>query len=120
MIQYPDCLICFGPQKVRWVPPTRCECRVVLHEECWGEWVQKGGPICIICRKGEHELAPPYYIQPQVNIIVVQSPIAALWNQYGPYVICFVFVWILFVKNLHIHKSNIADIYPYLNVTDLN
>ncbi len=38
--------------------------------------------------------------QPQVNIIVLQNPIAIVWNQYGPWVIIVILFWWLFTQKV--------------------
>ncbi len=99
MRQYPECLICFEPNNMHWRPPTHCECRIAVHQACWEEWVQKVGQICIICRKGEHQLPDPMHaVQPQVNIIVLQNPNTIVWNQYGPWIIILFLTWWLFMQ----------------------
>jgi hypothetical protein len=115
MRQYPECLICFDPNNLHWRPPTTCECRITVHQACWEEWVQKVGQICIICRKGEHQLPDP---PPQVNIIVLQSPVIILWNQYGSWIIIFFLVWWLFTQNVSKYDgAYYENLDVFLNVT---
>jgi hypothetical protein len=53
-----DCAICFGRVRRRWAQPTDCDCRPIIHEECWLQWAEKRGPTCIICRGPQPEPFP--------------------------------------------------------------
>lgn len=68
-----DCLICLAPTRNKWTPEVPCTCRPTMHRRCWERWVDRMGPICIICRTHENGRAPP----PQPRHIVVIQPAAA-------------------------------------------
>lgn len=68
-----DCLICLAPARIKWAPEIPCNCRPTMHRRCWERWVDRMGPICIICRTHENGRAPP----PQPRHIVVIQPAAA-------------------------------------------
>ena len=55
-----DCLICLAPTRIKWTPEIPCTCLPTMHRRCWQRWVDRMGPICIICRT--HENGPPRQI----------------------------------------------------------
>ena len=49
-----ECLICFDPiLGATWKPPNKCECKQIVHKECWEKWSKMDGSRsrCIICRE---------------------------------------------------------------------
>ena len=58
-----ECLICFGIVRATWRQPlpVPCRCLPALHKECWNQWMQHAGPVCVICRSIDRRLAPPQH-----------------------------------------------------------
>ena len=33
-----------------WISNLHCTCRPILHLQCWDNWKNTSGPVCIFCR----------------------------------------------------------------------
>ena len=77
-----------------WISTLSCECRPVLHKQCWDKWEILSG-TCVFCRNKRANYAAQHEQSQMIIVLFIQDRI--VYVQYPSIVLCIIICYIIYV-----------------------